>query len=213
MSDPYGQVKLSIKGYSPNCNPTYFDDQTNLDVLQQIQRKLTPHGRLILDVYHRGYFEQHEGMRTMRAGDVTVTENKFMRGNRLSVTLDYGPGRAPDAFEWRLYTPEELVIIAQPLGLKPLVVCSDFREQQQKQGAKPPPGPAGPVKRDLEIADQLAAARQDPAYHFVIEPGGKPLADDVGLFVYTAKREDLEAAAAELFDVVKSGKVKIESEG
>ena len=30
------------------------------------------------------------------------------------------------------------------------------------------------------------------------------------LFVYTAKREDLEAAAAELFDVVKSGKVKIE---
>ena len=27
---------------------------------------------------------------------------------------------------------------------------------------------------------------------------------------YTAKREDLEASAAELFDVIKSGKVKIE---
>ena len=27
---------------------------------------------------------------------------------------------------------------------------------------------------------------------------------------YTAKREDLEAAAAELFGVIKSGKVKIE---
>jgi len=30
------------------------------------------------------------------------------------------------------------------------------------------------------------------------------------LFVYTAKREELESAAAELFDIVKSGKVKIE---
>ena len=30
------------------------------------------------------------------------------------------------------------------------------------------------------------------------------------LMTYTAKREDLEASAAELFDVVKSGKVKIE---
>jgi NADPH:quinone reductase len=30
------------------------------------------------------------------------------------------------------------------------------------------------------------------------------------LMTYTAKREDLEAAAAELFDVIKSGKVKIE---
>ena len=30
------------------------------------------------------------------------------------------------------------------------------------------------------------------------------------LMTYTAKREDLVAAAAELFDVIKSGKVKIE---
>ena len=30
------------------------------------------------------------------------------------------------------------------------------------------------------------------------------------LVTYTAKREDLEAMAAELFDMVKSGKVKIE---
>jgi len=30
------------------------------------------------------------------------------------------------------------------------------------------------------------------------------------LMTYTAKREDLEASAAELFDVIKSGKVKIE---
>jgi NADPH2:quinone reductase len=30
------------------------------------------------------------------------------------------------------------------------------------------------------------------------------------LMTYTARREDLEAAAKELFDVVKSGKVKIE---
>ena len=48
-------------------------------------------------------------------------------------------------------------------------------------------GPKAPVKRDLAVDDQLPTVRQNPAYHFVIALGGKPLADDVGLFVYTSR--------------------------
>ncbi|NUQ61637.1 MAG: prolyl oligopeptidase family serine peptidase [Pirellulales bacterium] len=78
----------------------------------------------------------------------------------------------------------------------------DFRDQQQKKGTKTPPGPQGPAKRDLQVKDQLADARRDPAYHFVIEPDGKPLGDDVGLFVYTAKKDETAHYA-----VVTDGKI------
>ena len=47
-------------------------------------------------------------------------------------------------------------------------------QQRQKKDSKRPSRPRGPIKRDLE-ADPLAAARRDPVYHFVTEPGGKPL--------------------------------------
>jgi len=80
--------------------------------------------------------------------------------------------------------------------------AGDFREEQQKKDAKRPPRPQGPAKRDLDVDDQLAAAREDPAYHFVIEPGSKPLGDDVGLFVSTAKKDETAHYA-----VVAGGKI------
>ena len=115
----------------------YFDDETNLAVLRQIAQKLNPHGRLILDLYHRAFFEQHEGMRTLQVRGLAVTENRFMRGDRLQVTLDYGADRPPDAFEWRLYTPEELGVLAQGQGFRPLLLCSDFDERQPPAADKP----------------------------------------------------------------------------
>jgi hypothetical protein len=66
--------------------------------------------------------------------------------------------------------------------------AGDFRQEQVK-GMKTPPPPVKGVKRDL-TAEQLAETRKNPAYHHVIEPGGKPLPDAVGLFVYTAKKDE-----------------------
>ncbi len=66
--------------------------------------------------------------------------------------------------------------------------AGDILEQQRKKGVQSPPRPQRPAKRDLAV-DQLTAAREDPAYHFVMEPRGKPLGDPVGLFVYTAKKD------------------------
>lgn len=109
----------------------YFDEATNIDILEQISGQLKPQGRLILDVYHRGFFEKHQGRHTFERSGLKITETKFMSGHRLTVRLDYDHLDAPDRFEWQLYTPAEFRAIAEPLGLACLVVCANFDERQE----------------------------------------------------------------------------------
>lgn len=106
----------------------YFDDDTNVAVLRQISGKLRRGGRFILDVYHREYFERHQGKRVFEKDNVVVTERREMRGNRLRVDLDYGGSRGRDSFDWRLYTPDELRTIAQEMNLQLMVRCAQFEE-------------------------------------------------------------------------------------
>src|SRR5262245_25632504 len=54
----------------------YFDAATNEQVLKQIGRKLRPGGRLVLDIYHREFFERNQGARRFERGGATVTETK-----------------------------------------------------------------------------------------------------------------------------------------
>jgi len=106
----------------------YFDEATNRRVLRQINRMLRPRGRLILDLYHRGFFERHQETRTFERGDLIVTERKSMRGNRLTVRLGYWPGHGMDTFEWQLYAPEELRALAEQNGFRHLLTCARFDE-------------------------------------------------------------------------------------
>jgi SAM-dependent methyltransferase len=115
----------------------YFDDLTNLDILLQIRDKLAHHGRLILDVYHRGFFERHQGTRTMAGPGSTTRERKYMDGQRLIVELDYGSGGEADRFEWRLYTPDELGLLATELGYRCLLICSGFDEALPATASSP----------------------------------------------------------------------------
>lgn len=115
----------------------YFDDATNLDILGQISRKLSPQGRFVLDIYHRGFFEQHQGARTFEKSGLTITETKLMIGNRLSVTLEYDHDQAPDKFEWQLFTPEEISQAAAKVGLSSLISCTNFDERQPASAASP----------------------------------------------------------------------------
>ncbi len=107
----------------------YFDEATNRRVLRQINRMLRPRGRLILDLYHRGFFERHQETRTFERGDLIVTERKSMRGNRLTVRLGYWPGHGMDTFEWQLYAPEELRALAEQNGFRHLLTCARFDER------------------------------------------------------------------------------------
>jgi SAM-dependent methyltransferase len=104
----------------------YFDDATNLDVLRQVRRALTPGGRLVLDVYHRGFFERHQGTRRFERAGTVITETKYMSGDRLTVHLTYGVGGDADIFDWQIYTPEELQELAATCGFRCLVACTGF---------------------------------------------------------------------------------------
>lgn len=107
----------------------YFDASTNRDILRQICNKLHPAGRLILDIYHRSFFEQHQETRNHTVGERTITERKSMDGNRLKVHLSYDTaGEASDTFEWELFTPAEILDLATGYGLEPMVCCTGFNE-------------------------------------------------------------------------------------
>lgn len=115
----------------------YFDAPTNAAVLRQIHDSLTPGGRFVLDIYHRGFFETHQGERQYTHGDLTILEDKRMTGDRLTVTLRYGSSAPPDIFDWQLFTPDEIQALAAEIGFRPIVVCSGFDERQPATDANP----------------------------------------------------------------------------
>jgi SAM-dependent methyltransferase len=104
-----------------------FDPPTNRAVLAGFARVLRDGGRLVLDIYHRGFFERHQGTRDLERGDSVVREEKHVRDGRLTVTLQYPNGQR-DRFEWELFLPEELVAAAAESGLEPLRACREFDE-------------------------------------------------------------------------------------
>jgi SAM-dependent methyltransferase len=115
----------------------YFDDATNAAVLRQIAETLRPQGRLILDIYHRAYFAAHQEQRQFDREGRAITETRRLSGNRLTVTLDYGPDTAPDVFDWQLYAPEELRALAAHFGLAQTCACTWCDERQPATPASP----------------------------------------------------------------------------
>ena len=113
-----------------------FDDATNLDVLRQISAKLVPGGRFVLDIYHRGFFEPRLATRVHEKRGRTITERKQMTGPRLVVELDYGDGGA-DRFEWRVFTPREIIDSARSVDLHAIVQCSEFDESRPPSDDRP----------------------------------------------------------------------------
>lgn len=114
----------------------YFDDVVNEDIFKQIGRVLSPNGRLIMDIYHRSFFELHQGSRQFEKDGLVITESKVMNGNRLTVDLEY-ENQGTDRFIWRLYTPDEIKEIAVNSGFRSLVTSTGFNENT-------PPTPNNP---------------------------------------------------------------------
>jgi SAM-dependent methyltransferase len=104
----------------------YFDAAGNADILRQISRKLRPGGRLVLDIYHRGFFERNQGTRNFERDGRAISEIKRMDGDRLTVTPDYGPDREPDRFEWQLFSPDAIADLARQHGFELLLACAGF---------------------------------------------------------------------------------------
>jgi SAM-dependent methyltransferase len=100
--------------------------------------RLRDGGRLVLDVYHRGFFAEKLGERAFDRGGVRGIERKSMSGDRLTVRLEYeGRSGLPDEFTWRVFTPDELVRHAGRHGLAPIVACSEFDERSRPSAGTP----------------------------------------------------------------------------
>ena len=93
-----------------------FDADTNASVLGAMRERVRPGGRIVLDVFDRRFVES--------AVDVST--------GRMQIHLEEG-----GAFEWLLYTPDELGAVAEGLGLRTLLACSGFSEQAAADGSTP----------------------------------------------------------------------------
>ena len=105
----------------------YFTPEENDAVLSEVASQLRGGGRLVLDLYHREFFDAHQGTGTLERAGRKVVETKSMEGRRLTVHLDYGGGKT-DTFSWELFTPEELAERAGRLGFLLVSACSGFDE-------------------------------------------------------------------------------------
>lgn len=113
----------------------YFSEEANTDMLRSMAAKVSPTGRLVFDVYHRGFFELNQGTFERRVRDVELVESRTVTDGRLRVTLDYGG--PVDVFDWQVYLPEELEALAADVGLELVLACTDFDELS-------PPSPESP---------------------------------------------------------------------
>jgi SAM-dependent methyltransferase len=113
----------------------YWDDATNAGVLAQLAARVRPGGRLVLNVFDRAFFEPRQGERERDVRGTRVVERHRVRGRRLHVELQYDGSADRDAFEWRLYAPDELAALTP--GLSALLTCSDWDEDSAPDGSRP----------------------------------------------------------------------------
>jgi SAM-dependent methyltransferase len=99
----------------------WYSDETNAEVFAAMAAKARR--VLVLDVYDPAFFRARQGPIDNRG----VHEDKRVVGNRLLTTLEY-PNGSSDAFEWRLYEPEELKALGAAAGLRLDTVRAGFSE-------------------------------------------------------------------------------------
>jgi SAM-dependent methyltransferase len=115
----------------------YFGAGENESLLRRWADLVRPGGNLILDLYHRSFFEAHQGERQMEESGSTIRERRTMRGDRLIVELTYEGLHRGDRFEWQLFTPEDLEQLASRCGWRLHFSCSGFDPRQAPDPQRP----------------------------------------------------------------------------
>jgi SAM-dependent methyltransferase len=106
---------------------SFFDDETNAEVMRQIHDKLSPGGRFIVDLYNREYFERNQGQKRQEIGSTVVDSQGYLQGNRWHSVLTYRDAQGVlggDHMDWQVFTPGEFVSIAAACGFTPRLVCT-----------------------------------------------------------------------------------------
>ena len=114
----------------------YFDAATNRDVLGRLAASVREGGRIILDLWNHEFFAAHQGERELETASGVVRESKRIAGDQLFVDLDY-PDGDHEQFEWQLFSPAQMISLAQSVGLALLLSCTDFDMTIPASPAKP----------------------------------------------------------------------------
>ena len=111
---------------------SYFDEETNTNVLRTIHDKLASGGRLIVDMYNRACLERQQGEQRQEIDGVIVESDNSLQGDRWRSVLTYRDAQGTiiggDHMEWRLYTPDEFAALAAACGFTTRLVCAWWDE-------------------------------------------------------------------------------------
>lgn len=100
----------------------FFDADTNDQVLADIASVLRPGGRLMLDLFHRSYFERNQGRISPTRDPRCVAITNEMDGSILTSSIEYADGGS-EAMQFELSTPEETQTRARPMGFEVVEWC------------------------------------------------------------------------------------------
>jgi hypothetical protein len=109
---------------------------TNREVLGRLADGVREGGRVILDLWSAEFFVAHQGRCEFMTPGGVVRETKRVEEDRLFVHLDY-PDGGEDNFEWQLFSPARMIPMAESVGLRRLLACTNFDEGT-------PPSPTNP---------------------------------------------------------------------
>lgn len=111
----------------------YFDATTNEMILRSMARSIRPGGRVVLDIYNKNYFSavKRRGYEEHHMNEAFDSRQslRFEYPDRLDVVIEWASGKS-DHFSWQLFSPDDLVRIAEGCNLRSLVVCTEFNPQQ-----------------------------------------------------------------------------------
>jgi SAM-dependent methyltransferase len=101
----------------------YFGPADNDGVLADIAALLRPGGRLLLDLFHPGFFAACQGptthVRDARCRAITNTLNS----RRLTSRIAYVDG-TQETMSWELFTPDEIADRAESFGFREIERCT-----------------------------------------------------------------------------------------
>lgn len=97
----------------------FYEPTDNDRILAAIAGLLRSGGRLLLDLYHLGYFETRKGRTTAVRDPRCRAITNSLDGSRLSSTIEYTDG-AVESMNWELFTPEEISARAAQAGFREL---------------------------------------------------------------------------------------------
>jgi SAM-dependent methyltransferase len=113
-----------------------YDDHTgNIRQLERFAAAVRPGGRIVLDLYHRGFFDAGPSTRTLEVGDQVIQETRSVEDGRLHVRLRYEDGNT-DEFDWQLYEPADLRPMAAEAGCEVMLSCCNWDETRPVDGAQ-----------------------------------------------------------------------------